>query len=186
MATIDTLYHREDGFWLIELEISDARQLFNSLDPAPFREKDLDSEAEQYIVGAAREFHLDAPLKLVIHLPGAAAGSEAARSTPDAIRHYFAYRAEVKARELRNTLREGRTALLIGLSFLFLCIGARRFVGLLSDDTLAGIVEEGLLISGWVAMWRPIEIFLYLWWPIRRTRQVLRKLSLVPVEIRPR
>jgi vacuolar-type H+-ATPase catalytic subunit A/Vma1 len=27
---------------------------------------------------------------------------------------------------------------------------------------------------------------LYQWWPIRRTRQVLRKLSLVPVEIRLR
>jgi hypothetical protein len=32
---------------------------------------------------------------------------------------------------------------------------------------LGGIIRESLLIGGWVAMWRPMEILLYDWWPIR-------------------
>ena len=32
------------------------------------------------------------------------------------------------------------------------------------------VVEESLLIFGWVANWRPIEIFLYEWWPVVRRR----------------
>jgi hypothetical protein len=30
------------------------------------------------------------------------------------------------------------------------------------------IIGEGMLIIGWVAMWRPLEIFLYEWVSIRR------------------
>ena len=38
-----------------------------------------------------------------------------------------------------------------------------------------------MLIAGWVAMWRPLEIFLYDWWPIRRRIRVLGKLSAMPI-----
>ena len=34
----------------IELRIEDVSQLFHTLDPFPFRERDLDKEAEEFIV----------------------------------------------------------------------------------------------------------------------------------------
>jgi hypothetical protein len=37
---------------------------------------------------------------------------------------------------------------------------------------------------GWVAMWRPIEIFLYDWWPISRRLRRLRHIATLPVEVR--
>jgi hypothetical protein len=40
----------------LEVRLSTLRQLFNSLDPSPFHEKDLDREAEEYIVGWANEY----------------------------------------------------------------------------------------------------------------------------------
>ena len=52
-------YRREDGFYLIELRLRELRALFNSLDPAPFLDKDLDDEAERYIVGAAKPFLIE-------------------------------------------------------------------------------------------------------------------------------
>jgi hypothetical protein len=48
------------------------------------------------------------------------------------------------------------------------------------------IIAEGLLIMGWVAMWRPIETFLYDWWPIRRHRALLTQIARMPIEVRPR
>jgi len=39
------------------------------------------------------------------------------------------------------------------------------------------IGREGLTIIGWVAMWRPIEIFLYDWWPIDHRRRVYLSLG---------
>ena len=39
----------------IEIRIDEIAQLFHSLDPFPFRERDLDKDAEEFIVGWARE-----------------------------------------------------------------------------------------------------------------------------------
>jgi hypothetical protein len=43
----------------IEIRIEKVSQLFHSLDPFPFREKDLDKEAEEFIVSWARELPSD-------------------------------------------------------------------------------------------------------------------------------
>ncbi len=40
---------------LIELRVENTAQLFHTLDPFPFRERDLDREAEEFIVGWAQE-----------------------------------------------------------------------------------------------------------------------------------
>ena len=49
-------------------------------------------------------------------------------------------------------------------------------------DRLWSLLRESLVIGGWVAMWRPLEIYLYDWWP-RRIGRIYEKLSRVPVEI---
>ena len=59
----------------IELRLHDINQLFNSMDPSPFREKDLDIEAEEFIVDWAREPPKHEPLLLTIHLPAAGRSS---------------------------------------------------------------------------------------------------------------
>ena len=56
----------------IEIRVNSVEQLFNSLDPAPFRERELDSKAERYIVSYAREVPAQLAVKLVVYLHGAA------------------------------------------------------------------------------------------------------------------
>ena len=46
------------------------------------------------------------------------------------------------------------------------------------------MLAEGLLIIGWVGLWRPVEIFLYDWWPIRRRQQHFAALAAMPVDVR--
>jgi hypothetical protein len=53
-----------------------------------------------------------------------------------------------------------------------------------SQSTAGRLMEQSLLILGWVANWRPLEIFLYDWWPIRRRLILLRRLAAMPVEVR--
>lgn len=175
-------YRSEQGSYLIEINLNRVQQLFNSLDPSPFHEKDLDADAEAYIVGSAREFHLRTPLKLVVHLPVTEAA--AAARLEESIHGYFAYRRDGASRDLRFLLRQGRITLAIGLAFLVACLSLRAFIFSTATGTVPSIVAEGLVIAGWVAMWRPIQIFLYDWWPLRRMVRVYDKLARVPVEIR--
>lgn len=176
-------YRREGGLWLIELNLRDVRQLFHSLDPAPFRDKDLDPAAEQYIEDAVREIGHDRPMKMIVHLPAATCGSDDAQTLPAAIANYFAYRARQARIDLRRLLARGATSLAIGLVFLVICLSLRRSLGAGPGHEF---LIEGLLIIGWVGLWRPLEIFLYDWWPIRRRQRRFEAIAAMPVEVVPR
>ena len=53
---------------VIEVHVGELKQLFNSIDPSPFRNKDLDREAEEFIVGWAKDLPRDVPLALLVDL----------------------------------------------------------------------------------------------------------------------
>ena len=182
---LESHYHRRGERILIEIKLNSVMQLFNSLDPSPFHEKDLDDDAEEYIVSTAREFSLSTPLHLSIHLPPPAITPDTEKQVIGGIHHYFDYKSQAAGRELRTKLRLGRASLAIGLLFLFACIAARQLLRTLGDTMALEIVQEGLLISGWVAMWRPIQIFLYDWWPVRNLQRLYDKLSRVPIDVSP-
>jgi hypothetical protein len=184
MADITSRYRREGGFSLIEIRLTAIQQLFSSLDPAPFLEKDLDAEVEDYIVGAVRELPTAAALKLVFLLPSDQLASPAVATLPESIHNYFDYRRESAARDLRFLLQDGRRALAIGLAFLSGCVLVRQLL-FTEGGTITYIIGESLLIGGWVAMWRPMEVFLYEWWPLRRRGKIYEKLGTIPVEARP-
>ena len=61
----------------------------------------------------------------------------------------------------------------------------RQLALVLPSDTLGRIMQEGLLILGWVAMWRPLQIFLYEWWPIRTEARICDRLTAMPVRVLP-
>ena len=169
----------------IEVRIETVSQLFHTLDPYPFRDRDLDKEAEEFIVGWARELRSDQPLKIVVHIPELECSTPAAHDLSTALNRYFSYRAEVIALDLNELFRVGRRSLGIGLGVLSFCIVARQIVGSFIPAPFDRMIEESLLIFGWVANWRPIEIFLYDWWPIVRRRNLYKRLGSAQVELRP-
>lgn len=177
-------YRREGDVVLVELRLSSLRQLFNSLDPSPFHEKDLDPDAESYIVESVREFPLDQKMKLVVHLPRAELPVSVDLAA--SIHHHFALRRDELRRELSYQFGQGRITLGIAVVFLFACLLLRQLVRSFGEGALLDVLGEGLLITGWVAMWRPIDILLYEWWPIRKRGRIAEKLIAMPVEARPR
>ena len=112
----------------IEISLNRLSQLFNSLDPSPFHERDLDQDAEDYIIGSAEEVSQHRPLRLVIHLPADQVPEPGALSLADAVHNFFAYRQAHERRRLRLLFREGRIALAIGLTFLFCCVALREVI----------------------------------------------------------
>jgi hypothetical protein len=167
----------------IELNLREIGQLFNTMDPAPFPEKDLDSDAEEFILNWVGEFPLNEPVSLVVHLAELPAENPQA-VVEQGVHHYFAYRARLNRMELRRLLSDGQKSLLIGLAFLSVCLIASRAIGGDGSATFRSIARESLTIAGWVAMWRPMQIYLYDWWPVRRRGQLYRKLARMRVDVR--
>ena len=165
------------------MNLQDLEQFFNTMDPSPFHEKDLDHDLEEFIVSWATEYSMHEPLRLVVYLQERPPGVDVQSVIERAVHNYFAYRRELNQREFKHLLREGRLSLLIGLSFLTGCITGGQMAARFQIPG-ASVVEASLTIAGWVAMWHPMDIYLYGWWPLRRKGRVYRKLSAVPVEVR--
>ena len=170
----------------IEVFVDRVEQLFNSMDPSPFPEKDLDHDAEEFIVSWAQEFPRKDPISLIVHVNELPASEKAQRDIEDSIHHYFAYRSNINRLEFRHLLRQGRASLLIGLGFLAICLLISELLVRKNGGTLSTVIRESLTIAGWVAMWRPMQIFLYDWWPLRRMGQLFEKLSHMHIGLRKR
>lgn len=168
----------------IDVHLSAVDQLFNSMDPAPFHERVLDADAEAFIVGCARQLSRRAALQLVVHLSRPSSRVDAVATLPVAVREHFARRAQAIRDGLRRLFRVGRWSLLIGVLF----VAAVNVIWdlaapLIGNNQTGRVLQESMIIGAWVALWRPLEIFLYDWWPIFGEARLFDRLSTMQVEV---
>lgn len=161
----------------IEMKLRTVSQLFNTLDPAPFRESDLAIQAEEYIVGRALELPANVPIEIVIYLPPEALSQASASDIPGAIKDYFGLRRQAVSRELRELFKTGRLSLVVGVAILSVCLLLGWLAQQLKEGPSSQILSESFLILGWVAIWKPSEIFLYSWPPVAARRKLFQRLS---------
>ena len=167
----------------IEVRVREVRQLFNLIDPSPFSERDLDPAAEEFIEAWAKEAPRTRPLALLVHVDGESPGAHDGTLLRRAVQQFFRRKADAARRRLRELFRRGRVSLLIALAFWGVLAALANVLGGVSQGAVGGVLREGLLIGGWVAMWRPLEIFLYDWWPIRAQARLFDRLAEMPVTI---
>jgi hypothetical protein len=170
----------------VEVNLREVGQLFNTMDHSPFHERDLDHDAEEFILSWVREFPVNDPVVLVVHLSEFSPGPEPQPLVEEAVHNYFAYRARLNRLEFSRLMKEGRQSLAIGLVFLLACLAVSNALTGRATGTFPSLTRESLTIAGWVAMWRPMQIYLYDWWPLRRRGRVYEKLSRMRVEVHQR
>lgn len=185
MTEIEALYRQHDGKVVLEIALRSVIQLFNNLDPAPFQEKELDAEAEDYIFSFVDEIPYAREVEMSVYLPPPLVNPETRDAIVQGIRNHFLYKIAYTRKEQRRLFREGRMVLLIGLSVLFFSLLARQILPEFPDSYVNRMLQEAFLIVGWVAMWRPVSIFLYEWWPIYHRRRIYRKIAAMDVFVQP-
>jgi len=185
MTGIDSVYKKENGIILIEIKLNSVAQLFNSFDPAPFHEKEIDFAAEQYIVNIIKDFPQKTRFKIIIYLPQELATGDQSGTIIPAIHNHFHYKMMVSEWKFRSHFRYGRSTLLIGLTVLMIALIARQLVSSMDDHIIVQLFADALLIIGWAAMWEPITVLFYELWPIIQMKKIYMKLSTMEVAIFP-
>jgi hypothetical protein len=166
----------------IVIRLSNSLQLFHTLDPAPFREKELAIEAERYIVDQAEDLPKSLPIEILIQLAASGTSDVIGPDLTWAVTQHFVVRAHEKTRELEALFKTGRRSLIIGIAILTICLAVGGLAALaLGDGPLPDILRESFLILGWVAIWKPSEIFLYGWPAIVAERRLFERLSTAAV-----
>ena len=176
-------YRHEQGKTCIDIRLRTPHQLFDGRDPAPFRERDLDEDAVEYITGAFQELPKTDDVKIVFWVAEESSPGISNDTIIEAVRSHFVYEIERLQRRTREHVRQGQLALGLGLAFLTLFLTLAELTAWLPAGTLRQILREGLVITAWVAMWRPLELLLYDWWPLLRQRRLCERLLRSEMEI---
>jgi hypothetical protein len=173
-------YRSEDGEPCIDVRIRSIEQMFDNRDPAPFRERDLDPDLSEYLVDAGEDLVGHDQLRVVFWVDQPC--------PPEEVEHAFRAHFEGELARLRRARarhrRSGEIALLVAVVLVTLLVTLAEIVDSAIGGSLGSGLEEGLLILGWVLMWRPIEVLVYDWIPVRRQRKVLSKLLAARIQTR--
>ncbi|MBC7740932.1 MAG: hypothetical protein H7061_01965 [Bdellovibrionaceae bacterium] len=184
-ATKNNRYRISDGKSWIEVRVKVAQQLFDVRDPAPFHDRDLDDDFVDYILASAREFSRAIPFKIVIYIESGETRELPKQAIREAIHNFFEFQAEHQRLALKTFLRRAQVFLIIGLVMLGTCLSLSQALGSSLSGPLTGygILREGLLIFGWVSIWRPIELILYDWYPLYEKLRFYRKISASEIDV---
>jgi hypothetical protein len=172
-------YRVDGGTHCVDVRLNAIEQLFDNRDPAPFRERDLDPDLVEYLYAAGEDLMSHGPFKVVFWVASPCQPTE----VETGYRAHFVYELQRIERRRRRHRRTGQVALLLGVTLLVLILFASELLAGY-DHRLVKAFREGLVILSWVVMWRPVEILLYDWVPVRRERKVMELLHDVPVEVR--
>jgi hypothetical protein len=164
----------------VHIHVHELAQLYNSLDPSPFWDRDLDREAAAFIEGEFRERQSAAAWHLDVHIRS---GETDVESLQTAVQNYYGRLVHSARLELREHLRTAQLAFLAGLLFFALCFTARELL----RTALHGLpraIDEGLIILAWLSLWRPTENLAFEWVPLRRRVQLYARLARIKVHLR--
>lgn len=175
-------YQIVNGKETIQIRVNSPLQLFDSRDPAPFRDRDLDDDFTDYLISCADEVPNKAPLLIEIII---------SKSQPDirseaiveAIQNYFQYQIELKKSQFAKMFRMARLFLFVGMFVLALCLGLSQLTKHIPNEIFSTTFREGIVIFGWVSMWKPLELLLFDWYPIYDRIQLLKRILAAEIQV---
>lgn len=164
----------------VSVHVRDLGQLFNSLDPSPFWDRDLDRAAASFIEEEFADRQSAQVWHLHVHTQN---DGSAASDLQEAVENYYTRLATTARREMREHVKLGQMALLGGLAVFLLCMGGRQLLQN-AVEVLPRALDEGLIVLAWIALWRPVELLGYDWVPLRRRRRLYERLAGIRVQVR--
>jgi hypothetical protein len=150
-------------------------------------EGELYEPGMEYLVSRLRGSRLARRGQLVLMLPPGKLEPDLESKVRRAIERYCRHTILESKRALNELLWTGLKALQVGMVFLASCLVLAAVTARwnAAPGSLGDILTQGLTIIGWVSLWRPVEIFLYEWWPLWRAVRVHDYILRMDIAIQP-
>jgi len=140
----------------------------------------LDADVAEELVERVAVLPLSTAVRLRVHVTPQESVHD---DIPAVIRQHYAKLRERAGYRLRRTVRAGRFSLVIGILVLLAALALAETVGRLTSGGVGVVLEEGLTIVGWVALWRPLDLLLFERWALRRDIAVYRRLEQMEITV---
>ena len=159
----------------IILNLLNINELFRS-PVSPYRKRTLKNDAEEFIVEEAEFLPRKGVINMKIHL--ALSELKYKDDIAPAIHRHFCYRREQSQKKLKRVLQYGWRMLFIAFGLLAVIFSLTEIALYLKpDNRLVLFIRESFIILGWVALWRPLDLLLYDWYPIKRNINLYYRLE---------
>jgi hypothetical protein len=147
---------------------------------SPAGDARLGADTAEELVERVAVLPRNTPVRLRLHVT---AHEPVPAGIPMIVRHHFAALRDRSEYRMRRTMRAGRFSLVVGVLVLLIALALAEVVNRMSSSGLGVVVEEGLTIVGWVALWRPLDLLLFERWGLRREVALYRRLEEMEVEV---
>ena len=140
------------------IRVSSIDQLFWEFDGRPVADRTLSGDARWYLLDEWERVRSTEPSYLAVYAPE----SDRAATDEDAVRSAIwtsLRRASGPLRRIDPLPRQEKVAATIGIMFLLVCVIASTAMDQASDNIFIQGLSQGILLVGWVALWRPAERF---------------------------
>ncbi len=183
MANWRSKYRFHEGLPCIEIHLKAIHNIFDNRDPSSHFERDIDADAFDYLIGLAEDLPPRQPFRVALWFAEPASETIPDATIVQAFRTHIGFALLRAERRVIREFRQTRTSFILGLALLIASLFLREISKPAPGDALALAIREGILIIGWVAMWRPLESFAYDWLPYVQQRRLLRRMIAAPIDI---
>jgi hypothetical protein len=165
----------------IKLQLQNINELLRS-PVSIFLKSALTTDAEEFIVEEAGAI----PTKTAIHIKVHLALSEVKHKDDiaPAIHRHFSYRKEQSQKEYKSIFKYGWRILFIALGLLAVIFTITEIAfHYMPDNKPVLFIHESFIILSWVALWRPLELLLYEWYPVKADINLYSRLEHSNVQV---
>jgi hypothetical protein len=138
------------------IRVDSLSELFWEFDARPVAERTLSGDARWYLLDEWDRLRPARPTCLTIYAPAGERSETDEEAVRIAIRRSL-HKAAGPLRRVDPLSRQERIAARIGIAVLFASIVVSTALDRGSDDVLVEGLSQGILVLGWVALWRPAE-----------------------------
>ena len=149
----------------IKLQLLNINEMLR-LPPSNYLKSAITTDAEEFIVEEAEVLPTNAPININVHL--ALSEIKHKDDIAPAIRRHFCYRKEQSQNEYKRIFKYGWRILFIAISLLAVIFTITEIAFYYyPDNKPLQFIHESFIILSWVALWRPLELLLYEWYPVK-------------------
>jgi hypothetical protein len=140
------------------IRLDSIDQLFWGFEAGPVAKRTLSGDARWYLLDEWERVRDAEPSHLTVYAPE----SDRADTDEDAVREAIWTSLRKSSGPLRRIdplSRQEKVSAWIGVAVLLACVWASTAMDQLTDNLVVQGLSQGILLVGWVALWRPAERF---------------------------
>ena len=141
----------------IEIYLNQYEDIFNKYDSAPIERREINPELEIYLKRCCEEIPFKYSLKIEISVSEKINKTEYKNKLKAALKNYFNFQIYLLEKRLNRNNRKALFYIFSG--FFLLWIVAIWQIEI--SRILLTIIEDGILIGGWVFLWEAVSLFFF-------------------------